>query len=334
MDKKKKMTTGQKILTAVCILLAIVLILSAGATIWIHTLLGKIHRIERPVDVTPPTETNEQGEVVTLPPTEPTEPVNVLEENILNILLVGQDRRAGEGNQRSDAMILCTLNKEKKTLTMTSFMRDLYVEIPGYYSNRLNVAYAVGGGTLLEKTILHNFDVKVDHFVEVDLFAFIDIIDVLGGVDIELTAAEASYLNKVGDPDFGKQTGWSLHPGVNHLNGSQASAYCRIRALDSDFGRTERQRKVMTKIFEDVKAMGVVKAYSILETILPLVTTNMSDADILSYAYTLLPMMGSIRVVNQRIPVDGAWRSQYIRGMAVLVPNLEKNKEFLNETIK
>lgn len=327
MARKRKMTTGQKILTAVCVLLAIILVLCIAATIWIHSLLGKIHRM----DPVTPTETNEYGEVIT--PTNPNK-INVLDEDILNILFVGQDRREGEGAQRSDSMILCTLNKPKKTLTMTSFMRDMYVEIPGYQKNRINTAYALGGSSLLEKTIQHNFDVEISHCVEVDVFGFIDIVDEMGGLDMELTAAEAAYLNRRGNWDYTDDTGWTLKEGVNHLTGTQAVAYCRIRDIGSDFGRTERQRKVLTRIFEDMKSMGKIKAYSLLEKVLPTVTTNMSDADILSYAYTMLPMIGNIQVVTQRIPVDGSWHDETVNGMMVLIPNLEKNKEFLNETIK
>ena len=326
MAVKKKKTPGQKLLTAACVLLSIILVLCVAATVWIHTLLGRINR----VDPVTPTETNEKGEVVVKDPVT----VNVLDEDILNILFVGQDRREGEGAQRSDSMILCTLNKEKKTLTMTSFMRDMYVEIPGKYSDRINVAYFIGGGNLLQETIKHNFDVDVHHCVEVDVFGFIDIVDEMGGLDMELTAAEAAYLNRRGNWDYSNDRGWTLKEGVNHLTGTQTVAYCRIRDIGSDFGRTERQRKVLTKIFEDMKNMGVVKAYALLEKVLPLVTTNMSDADILSYAYTMLPMMGNIQVVTQRIPIDGSWRDETIRGMMVLVPNLEKNKQFLNETIK
>ena len=326
MNEKKKKTAGQKALIVLCIVLAIILVLGIAATIVIQNLLN---RITRPGDPA----TTPDGSAATGEELDPTRP-NVLDTDVLNILLIGQDRREGQGAQRSDSMILCTLNKNKKTLTMTSFMRDMYLEIPGYQSNRINVAYASGGFKLLDKTIKHNFDVEISHNVEVDVFSFIKIIDAMGGIDIELTNAEAKYLNRRGNWDYTDDRGWTLEGGMNHLTGTQAVAYCRIRDIGSDFERTARQRKVLTKVLTDVKSMGVTKAYKLLEEVLPMVTTDMSNADILSYAWSMLPMLNDLEIITQRIPVDGSYTGEMIRGMAVLVPNLEKNRDVLQKTVE
>lgn len=323
--KQKKRNKGRTALIILCVILTIILIFGIVVTFFTGSILSMIGRLDR-------NPTDESGNVITSPTDESI--VSVLDEPILNILFIGQDRREGQGVQRSDSMILCTINKEKNTLTMTSFMRDMYVEIPGHYSNRINVAYTIGGFQLLDETIEKNFDVDVFHNVEVDVFGFIDVIDALGGIDLELTDEEAAYLNRWGNWDYTNDRDWALHGGVNHLTGTQTVAYCRIRDLGTDFERTNRQRKVLLTVLDDVKSMGVTEAYKFLEKVLPMISTDMSDADILSYALVMLPRLSKLQIISQRIPADGAYSNQTIDGMMVLVPDLEKNKELLNSTIK
>ena len=197
---------------------------------------------------------------------------------IINILLIGQDTRNANQRGLSDSMILVSVNKEEKTLVMTSFMRDLYIDIPsdkgGYYRQRINTAYAVGGMPKLNATILHNFGVEIDNNVEVDFSGFITIVDAMGGVDINLTKTEAWYLNKEN-----ANRGWNLQEGLNHLNGEQALGYSRIRKIDSDFYRTERQRTVLNKLFEKVKTMSVTELLNLAKEFLPLITTDDQFSD-------------------------------------------------------
>ena len=115
--------------------------------------------------------------------------------NVINILLIGSDTRELGVRARSDTMVLCTLNKSAKTLTLTSIMRDMYVQIPGSADNRINVPYAIGGMELLNKTLEKNFGVKVDGNFAVEFDSFKDVIDLIGGVDINLTKAEVDYMN-------------------------------------------------------------------------------------------------------------------------------------------
>ena len=260
--------------------------------------------------------------------TMPSEDAELLEsnDNIINILLIGQDRRPGEGRQRSDSMILCTINTEKKTLIMTSFLRDMYVDIPdwngrSYQDNRLNVCYALGGMGMLNTALEKNFGIQVDHNMEVDFSGFKNIVSLFGGVSINLTKAEAEYL------------GQGLKEGVNFLTPDQALSYSRIRYIDSDFGRTNRQRKVIMSLFSSVKNMSVSELTNLVTTILPMVTTNMSDADITNYMMKILPILSELQITTQYIPVDGSYRSVYIRGMAVLVPDLPTNIAVLKKTL-
>lgn len=258
------------------------------------------------------------------------------DDQIINILLIGQDAREGEDRQRSDAMILCTVNLHTKTLTMTSFMRDMYVEIPGYSSNRLNACYQMGGMELLNKCFLVNFGIVVDGNIEVDFNSFIHVIDTLGGVDMELTQAEADYLNAKGNWGVGESTAgqWDLQAGMNHLTGEQALAYSRIRYIgNADFGRTERQRKVLTELLSILKKKSIFELDALMQDILPYVTTDIDSNQMDRYILNVLPIFNSLEVNQLRIPEDGAYYDDTINGMSVLVPDLEKNREILEEML-
>lgn len=247
-------------------------------------------------------------------------------EHILNILLIGQDARPGETRARSDVMILLTINKAEKTITMTSFLRDLYVQIPGYNNSRMNSAYAWGGMSLLNSTLETNFGVLVDGNFEVNFDGFSQVIDILGGVDIELTQNEANVINKSVKTHV-------LGSGMQHLNGSQALAYARIRKLDSDFGRTNRQRKLLSALFEKFKNSDLDTLMSLMNEILPLLTTDLSKSEILSYAADILPMLSSMTLTSQRIPADGAYVDAYISGMAVLSADMDAARKLLQDTL-
>ena len=252
-------------------------------------------------------------------------------KNIINILLIGQDRRAGESRARSDSMILCTINKNTNTITMTSFMRDMYVQIPGYTDNRINASYAYGGMQLLDQCLNVNFGVVIDGNVEVDFSGFQEVIDLIGGIDIELTQAEASYLNRRGNWEVENNAGqWSLKAGMNHLNGSQALAYSRIRAVgNGDYGRTNRQRVVLMELIEQAKKLSLPQVNKLMNKILPLITTDMSNQEIVGFVTDLVPKLSGMTVNTQQIPADGAHYGAMVREMAVLIPDLEKNREIL-----
>ncbi len=246
----------------------------------------------------------------------------------VNILLIGQDALEGESRARSDSMILCTFHSKEKKLTLTSFLRDTYVSIPGHGKNRLNAAYAYGGMSLLNETLESNFAVQIDGNVEVDFTQFSKIVDLLGGVELELRQDEADWLNQ--------ETGGDLTEGLQLLNGEQALAYARIRKLDADgdFGRTNRQRKIITALLQRWKDASFLTTFSLLEQILPMITTDMSGIEILGYAVTLFPMLSDMEVTSQHIPADGTYSNQNIDGMSVLVPDLEENRQLLRQILE
>lgn len=325
-------------LTVLCVVLTIVLVVLIAGTAYMERMLNLINR--NPDDSTMSQEEYEQflkdqqataatdftGETIAPEDVDLNlndKPVEN-QDNVINIMLIGQDRRPGEGRQRSDAMILCTVNKKTKELTLTSFMRDLYVAIPGYNDNKMNATYTFGGMKLLNKCLETNFGVKVDGNIEVDFNGFADIVDLLGGVDIYLSNSEANHLI---------YNGHSAVPGMNHLNGKAALMYARNRSVgNSDFSRTERQRKVLNALFEKCRGMNLVQLQKLLEKALPMITTDMSKRQILNYLTDLAPLLGGMQVNTNRIPADGTFTEPYVSGVGdVLLPDLEANRAILNE---
>ena len=342
LSPKKKRT----FLIVLCVVLGLLLALLIVGTAYLESMFGLINK--NPDDTTlssseleellkPDETTDPEFSGVTMDPEDVewgTGGDIEVGEGIINIMLIGQDRRAGEGRTRSDVMMLCTINKAEKTFTMTSFMRDMYVQIPGYQDNRINVCYALEGMELFNECLKLNFGVTVDGNVEVDFYGFMDLIDLMGGVDIYLNSAEANYLNKHGNWDVAKDKNWSLHEGMNHLTGSQALAYARTRYVGrDDFERTERQRKVVGALVEKCKKMNLSQLMDLMQQALPLLTTDLSNREIMNYIMDILPMLSNLEIKTQRIPADGTFQSAWIRDMAVLVPDLEANRELLKNVM-
>ena len=164
---------------------------------------------------------------------------------------------------------------------------------------------------------------------------FENIINVLGGVDVELTQAEADYLNRRGN--WGVDNGnfdWHLTAGVNTLTGDQALAYSRIRALDSDWGRTNRQRVVLSALLQKAKTMDLGQVNDFINEVLPMIATDMTPAQITGYALDLLPILSGATINTQTIPADGTWQYATIKGAAVITVNFEKNQQVLREIIE
>ena len=339
MEKEKK--SKKKVLLIIGLsILGLLLALMIAALIFGKSLLGMVGRVDPDetisqeqineiLDETDPVDPNtpemDEDEVE-----DPDGPDGVVEDsdNILNIMLVGQDRRPGQGRQRSDSMILITINKEKKTLTMTSFMRDLWVKIPGKYNERLNVPYAIGGFPLLNETMESVFGVQVDHNIEVDFSGFEQVIDALGGVEINMTKAEKGYLNK--------HYGWSLKTGTNLLDGEKALAYSRLRYIGTEFARTNRQRTVLNVVFNKVKNLSLTEMYALAKKILPMVKTDMTDSEIMGYILELSKILPDVQIVSQRVPIDGAYKLTMIRKKSVIYlnnENMQKNLDFIRQTI-
>ena len=333
-------------LIVICVVLGLVLAAMVGLTVYAEYLLGRLNYTDQ--NETLPTFSQEEieaiqngeGETVDPDSTAPSIDENEVDwgevyqtiggdDSIVNIMLIGQDRRPGEARARSDSMILVTFNKAKKTITMTSFMRDLYLDLPnGYRDDRINVAYYLGGMELLDKTLYESFGVIVDANVEVDFDQFQYIIDLLGGVEIELTESEARYIDK-------KMGGDYVEPGVQILNGREALWYARNRSSGgtSDFGRTDRQRTVLMALMEAYKGQNTLDMLGLVDDILPMVTTDLSKSEVIDYVWALYPMLAECEVITQRIPVDGGYYNANVRGMAVLMPDMDVNRQALVDSL-
>ena len=246
--------------------------------------------------------------------------------NVKNILLIGQDRRPGELRARSDTMIICSINEDTKEITLTSLMRDMYVPFPGDFSdNRINAAYAFGGMPLLDTLIKEDFGVTIDGNVEVDFDSFIEVMDLIAPLEIELKDYEAGYMNS--------DTNWNLSVGYNQLSGEQLLRYVRIRHVGhADWERTERQRRVLRAAFDKVRNMSLAEINELANAALPCFSTDLTNKEILAYIYTVISNKMTIGE-TYRLPVEGTYTQEQIRGMAVLLPDLKVNAEYLKEYI-
>lgn len=264
-------------------------------------------------------------------------------EDVYNILLVGEDLRDTEGQSRgnTDVMLLVSINRKTEQITLTSFMRDIYLYIPGYYSTRLNAAYATGGAQLLGETIERNFGIQIDNYVIVNFYTFIEIIDTIGGIDVEITQAMVDALygpmseqnRYLGNPPG---TDYINKPGNYHLNGNQALGYVRIRhGVGNDFGRTARQREVISMMIEKARGMSLSEMKELLDKVTAgdNVKWDLEKEEVLSLLTNAYDYYKNYDVQELQIPVNGTYTDQRIRGAQVLCPDFDKNTEILQMTI-
>ena len=337
MAGKKKNTTLRRILIGLIVALGLILAVMIAGVVYTEYLLDKVNYIDP--DATTATLTQEDMDAL-YNETEPHDPdftgpefredevlletAPPMEEqsgNVVTILLLGTDSWGNETG-RSDSIVLCTFNKTQNTITLTSLLRDMYVKIPGYRSNRINVPYALGGVPLLNETLRHNFGIKTDGAVVVDFAHFRDLIDLLGGIELELTQAEANFVNT--------KSGSALRAGTQTLNGEQALWFSRFRGTASgDLARSSRQRIVLTTLLNEYRSKSLPELLSLLDDILPMVTTNLTKEEILTYVKDFFPMLAKAEIISERIPVEGTYEQARIDGMAVVVLDISENAKVL-----
>ena len=234
--------------------------------------------------------------------------------DVMNILLVGSDIRPDEDTGRSDTMILVSINRSTKRIVATSFLRDTYVKIPIKNEfHKLNAAYAYGGMELLYKTLEYNYGITIDNYVAVDFLSFIDAIDVLGGLDVQVYEDELYWFNQyihasnlLVEPPERENSDYVDHAdgSYQHLNGKQALAYARFRYVgNGDFTRTDRQRRVVQEIFNKIKTMDITTLTQLLNKVIPQITTDLSNDDCMKLIY-MLPEISKYEIVSWHIPDD------------------------------
>ena len=317
-DKKKngkKKSRGKKVLTVLAVLLVLF-----GA-VW-YLAIGSIYGKMR------------YSRVETLAG----EPLK--ENGVVNILLIGSDSRTEGDDGRSDAMILLSVSSKTRTIHMTSLLRDMYVDIPGRDGNRLNAAYSFGGPELLLETVKQNLGIEVNRYAVVNFQAFANLVDAVNGVDLELTNEEVKWVNAYLN-EYNELRGMPMETdyldtslsGMIHLNGAQSLAYSRrLRLMDTDMQRTERQRKVLSAVMKKLPAALVTNPNGLINGLFPNLTTNLTQTECLR-----LSLMGgkllTYDIVQESIPLEGTYSSVTIRGMDVLQVDFDRNRAYLQEQL-
>ena len=326
---KQPKKRGKKIFL---IILAVIMVLVIGAVaagaIYYNRMMNKMNIIELPEDTYVYTEETEEIPEITEAATEiveeeteateattvVTEPPKATADDIINILVVGQSSRAGEESRMADTTMLVSINTFDGTVTLFSVLRDSYVKLPDYKGHvcgraKFTVCYGLGynwGGTAgaMEMTNIcmrDNFGVEVDYNVEIDFESFIKVVDYMGGIEIELTEAEAAYLNA--DDLYVR---YDVEPGLQYLDGMAALSYARMRKAegdnDSDIKRSARQRLVIETLLNKVRGMSLADLQYVADTLLPLITTTMKPGDIVDILTRVLPVFSDIHIVGETIP--------------------------------
>ena len=199
-----------------------------------------------------------------------------------NIVILGVDSRDNSySNTRSDCIIIASINKKTNDVKLTSVYRDTYVNIDGYGLDKITHAYAYGGPELAMSTLNKNLDLNITEFVTVNFETVETIVDAVGGISLTITDAEAGQI--------GLSSG-----GTYNLDGEEALAYSRIRKIDSDYQRTERMRTVLEAVFDKIKSLNISALSDLVDTILPLVSTNISSNEIIA----MLPSVIFYNITN------------------------------------
>lgn len=224
-----------------------------------------------------------------------TEEQGTMVEGITNILLVGTDGEYIEKWNRSDSMMVVTIDSKNKDIRISSIARDTYVDIPGYSTEKLTHAYAYEGIDLLREVFKVNFNLNIDKYIAVNFVSFMDIMDELGGVEVNVEEKDIKEINKYIDACYGyyknkdeKDKEYITKSGVQRLNGYQALAFSRIRYTDSAFARDNRHREVAESVYKEFAQKGVETYKKCAEIILNNTKTNISPIEMMNLAYTVL----------------------------------------------
>ena len=329
--KQPKKKRGLKIFL---IILAVILVLVAGAiaagAVYYNRMMNKMNIIELPEDTYVYTEETQLTEAIeaqadgiaesiaaTEATTVATEPPKATAEDVVNILVVGQSSRAGEESRMADTTMLVSVNTFDGTITVYSVLRDSYVKLPDYKGHvcgraKFTVCYGLGynwGGIAgaMEMTNIcmrDNFGVEVDYNVEIDFESFIRVVDLLGGIEIELTEAEAKYLN---NDDL--YVTYDVQAGNQYLDGMAALSYARMRKAegdsDSDIKRSARQRLVLEKLADKFRHGRMKDIQKAVDILLPEIVTTMKPGDVLEIATKMLPHLKNLKITGETIPVSG-----------------------------
>ncbi len=263
------------------------------------------------------------------------------EKGVKNILILGIDSRSVKSTKsRSDVMIILTINDNTKKIVMSSIMRDTYVSIPGRSTNtKINAACAFGGAPLAVKTVESAFGIKIDNFVVVNFYSFMDIVDALGGVDVEINSSEKKYINMY-IREINRKNKLPLEQGQLtktgssvHLTGKQAMGYVRVRySGNGDYERTERQREVLEQMITKARNANYGDLINILDSVTENTATDMSSMELIGYAANAGKYL-NYDIEQLRIPINGTYKGGTYKGAWVLRIDFNKNRDALYEAV-
>lgn len=311
-SRHKKKHSKLKIAVIVLVVLLLAIVGLCVAIVWQITGSG--------VDIVDPSEVDPTAEEVQIAKEDQ------IDNDVYNVLLVGTDSRDPNADMgRSDSMMLVSFNKNEGKSSVISFLRDTLVDIDGYGKSRLGHTYAYGGVGLTINTLNQQFGLDIQNYVTINFENLVNIIDELGGIEVTLTEEEAEYYRQNGMPD--------IQAGPVTLTGSQALAHARNRTLDSDFGRTRRQRSVMYGIYRKVlEQRDPSTLMSLITYCMTQVKTNMSVTEIYNMATDVLSV-DNLKTQQAAVPQEGTYNSITYEGMAVLEIDMEANKQYINELL-
>lgn len=251
---------------------------------------------------------------------------------LYNVLIVGVDSRRNDYAGRSDAMVVLTVNPLSQKVVMTSLLRDSYVDIPGHGQERLNEAYNFGGTSLLKKTIRQNYGIRIDAFMVVNFGDLIEFVDDIGGVEMTVTKKEVPVINKYTSDQnkeiYGRKDNPDALPvkgGTYRFNGMQALAYARVRYVGLDFGRTERQRKVLSAAVKQLLSLPVDKQVQVIAKYMLRVKTDLTVPELL-YLILVFATMDQYETSSIALPVEGTYKYQRVNGKEVIAVDLAANR--------
>ena len=316
-NKNKKSSWKKKLGITFLVILIIIIILAGCAVGFVMTKVNKVNHVEiAPEEI----EINEG-----------------VDTGYRNIVLLGTDTRADTLDEgRSDCIIIASINEKTKEIKLTSVYRDSYLQIPGRSLDKVTHAYAYGGPALSMSTLNTNLDLDIKEFVAINFYVVMDVVDAVGGVNIEVDSAELQYINNYIDSinkEEGKSGKHVTTTGTQNLSGVQALAYARIRYTSGgDYKRTERMREVLMAVLNKAKKMNIGQLNKLADQILPSVNTNMSSTEILS----LIPQVASYNVVESigwPYEVKGATINKVWYGVPVTLENsvIRLHKEVFGE---
>ena len=321
-NSKQVKNKSKQIFIIVFSLFMICLILIGSGYLYVR---GKIYRktkstvvteVETPVK--PKEETIEYNEV----------------DGITNILLIGADGiNFDSGDQRSDSMIIATVDSNNKKVKLTSLYRDALVYIPGHGEDKMNLSFSLGGPELVMDTIRYNYDLNIEKYVMINFVGFEAVIDQIGGIDIDVQEYQLHELNKYIGVDTGGNSSLVEKPGLQTLNGKQALSYARIRkGVGDDFERAERQRRVLFEVAEKLQKTKPIKYLGVANKMLDYLRTNMELTECLDMAYTIFKFP-SLDTEQLSIPAPELCVDEEIDGNLVLRMDRYQNALILNDFI-